>query len=145
MKSTRGNPPGRLREHFMYCHWKAKVEIIQVGTKPLPRCDQCSMHMPVARILRHRYMDKCNKAAKWRIRRRDVEMAARFYDIEFNLYLVQPLDKIYDDCTAVWQNIMSAKLDLGEVRDDARTGRSVPQGGGNVLQGGDTSGTTFWL
>ena len=30
--SSRANNPGRLREHFMYCHWKAKVAIVKDTT-----------------------------------------------------------------------------------------------------------------
>ena len=54
----RAKPPGRLREHFMYLHWKSKVAIIKDRTEPLPRCDQCGMHMPAAKILNYRQTDK---------------------------------------------------------------------------------------
>ena len=37
------------------------------------------------------------------------------------------------------------KVSLGEVGDTVMMGRSGPQGVGNVLQGGGTSGTTFWI
>ena len=37
---ARENNSRRILEHFMYCQWKAKVEIVQEGPKPLPRCDQ---------------------------------------------------------------------------------------------------------
>ena len=32
----RANNPGRLREHFMYWHWKSKVEILQEVPETLP-------------------------------------------------------------------------------------------------------------
>ena len=32
---ARTHNPGRLREHFMYCHWKVKVAILQGGLEPL--------------------------------------------------------------------------------------------------------------
>ena len=56
----RANNPGRLHEHFLYRHWKMKVEIVQEGPKPLPRCDQYGMHINAARIFKHRKADKCN-------------------------------------------------------------------------------------
>ena len=34
---------------------------------------------------------------------------------------------------------------LGEVGEDVKMGRVGSQGGGNVLQGGGTGGTTFWI
>ena len=45
------NIKGRLREHFMYCPWKDKVDIINEGPEPLPQCDHCGIHMAVARLM----------------------------------------------------------------------------------------------
>ena len=42
---ARSNIPGRIREHFIYPHWKSKVETIQEGPKPLTRCNHCGMHI----------------------------------------------------------------------------------------------------
>ena len=50
---------------------------MQEGPEPLPRCDQCGMHMPESRILKHRYMDKFSKATERQTRQRHVEMTAR--------------------------------------------------------------------
>ena len=58
---------------------------MQEGPEPLPRCDQCGMHMPAARIFNHRQSDKCNKATERRLQRRDVEMEARCGEMEFSL------------------------------------------------------------
>ena len=55
---------GRLRENFMFQHKKSKVAILQEGPEPLPRCDQCGMHMPEVRIFKHRKFDKCHKATE---------------------------------------------------------------------------------
>ena len=33
---------------------------MQEGPETLPRCDKYGMHMPAARIFKHRYTDKCN-------------------------------------------------------------------------------------
>ena len=52
---------GRLREHFMFRHWKFKVTILQEGPEPLPRCDQCGMHMQAARLFKHWQSDKFHK------------------------------------------------------------------------------------
>ena len=76
---------GRLREHLMFRHWKSKVAIFQEGPEPLPRCDQCGMHMQAARLFKHRRSEKCHKFTEIRIRQRDVEMAARCGEMEFNL------------------------------------------------------------
>ena len=45
--------PGRLKENFMFCHWKLKVDIMQEVPEPLPQCDQCRMHMQAARVFKH--------------------------------------------------------------------------------------------
>ena len=50
---ARENNQGRLIEHFMYWHWKAKGAIIHEGPEPLSRYDHCGMHMIVARLIKH--------------------------------------------------------------------------------------------
>ena len=67
----------------MFRHWKSKVAILQEGPEPLPRCDQCGMHMQAARLFKHRQSYKCHKLTEIRLRRRDVEMAARCGETEF--------------------------------------------------------------
>ena len=42
--------------------------------------------MPVARLLKHKRMERCNNATKMQIRRRDVEMAERYRYMDFILY-----------------------------------------------------------
>ena len=49
----RANNPARLREHFMYLHWKYKMDILQEGQDPLPRRDHCGIHIRVARTIKH--------------------------------------------------------------------------------------------
>ena len=51
---AKAKTPGRLRENFMFRHWKSKVNILQEGPEPLPRCDQCGIHMQAARLFKHR-------------------------------------------------------------------------------------------
>ena len=77
--------PVRIREHFMFRNWKSKVSILQEGPEPLPRCDQCGMHMQAVRLFKHRQSDKCHKSTERRLRRRDVEMAARCGEMESNI------------------------------------------------------------
>ena len=69
----------------MYQHWNSKVVIMQERPEPLPRCDQCGMNMPKKRILKHRHTDKRNEATERRIRRRDMDMAARYGNMEFSM------------------------------------------------------------
>ena len=69
----------------MYRHWKSKVAIMQEGPEPQPRCEECGMHIPEARLFKHRQMDKCSKTKERRLWRRDVEMAARCGEMEFSL------------------------------------------------------------
>ena len=82
---ARENKPGRLRGQFMNIHCNLKVEILQEVPEPLPRCDQCGMHMPEDRLFIHRRSDECNKVMERRLRRRDVEMTVRCGDMEFIL------------------------------------------------------------
>ena len=84
--TARANNPGRIREPFLYQHWKLKVEILQEGPETLPRCDQCGMHMPAASLFKHRHTDKFNKTTERQLRRRYVEMAERCGKMEFSLY-----------------------------------------------------------
>ena len=57
-----GKNLGRLMEHFIYRHWKSKVEIIKEEKKPLPRCNHCGMHMTVDRLMKQRRAARCEKA-----------------------------------------------------------------------------------
>ena len=81
----RENTPRRLWDHFMYLHWKLKVDIMQEGPEPILRCDQCWMHMMASRIFTHIHTAKCNKENQRKLRRRDVDMTARCGDMEFSL------------------------------------------------------------
>ena len=76
---------GRLRKHFMYCHFRYKVVLVQYGKDPLPICDLCVMHMPVGRLKMHRKTSCCNKNTQMRWRRRDVAIAAKCSGATFSL------------------------------------------------------------
>ena len=80
-----GKNPGKAKEFFMFCHWKSKVAIFQERPEPLLQCDQCRMHMQAARLFKHWKLEKCHKSTERRLQRRDVEMAARCGEMEFNL------------------------------------------------------------
>ena len=69
----------------MFHHWKSKVAILQEGQEPLPGCDQCGMHMQVARIFKHQQSEKCHKLTEIRLRQRDLEMAEKCGGMEFSL------------------------------------------------------------
>ena len=63
---AKAKTPGRLREHFLFRHCKSKVAILQEGPEPLPRCDQCGMHMQAARLFKYWQSEKCHKLTeKW--------------------------------------------------------------------------------
>ena len=49
---AKAKTPGRLRENFMFRHWKSKVAIFHERLEPLPHCDQCRMHMQEARLFK---------------------------------------------------------------------------------------------
>ena len=38
---------GILRDYFVYQNFWSKVEVLQEGKEPLPRCDMFGIHMPV--------------------------------------------------------------------------------------------------
>ena len=69
----------------MYQNWNSKVTIMQEGPETLPWCDQFGMHIPSARVFKHRQTDKCNKMTERRLRRRDMEMVERCSEMEFSL------------------------------------------------------------
>ena len=58
---------------------------MQEGSELLPRCDKFGMHIPEARLFKHRHTDKRNKATERRLRWRDVEMSARCGNMEFSM------------------------------------------------------------
>ena len=74
---SRGEILGRLTEHFMFRHWKSKVDILQEVPEPLPWCDQCGMHMQAARLFKHRQSEKFHESTDRRLLKRGVEMAER--------------------------------------------------------------------
>ena len=76
---------GRLRENFMYFHFRYNFEVFQEGTEPLPCCDLCGIHMPARRIISHRNTARCNKNTQMRWRRRGVAIAARYLESTFIL------------------------------------------------------------
>ena len=81
--------------------------------------------MQADRLFRRQQLEKCHKLTESRLQRRDVEMAKRCGQMEFNpdgeegdyrvenvptfRYLGRPLDQTNDDCPAVQQNIMCAR------------------------------------
>ena len=76
---------GRLREHFIFCHFRSKVVVVQEGKELLPRCDMCRMHMPVKRLIRYRRKARCDRNTQMRWRRKDVAVAAKFLEATFSL------------------------------------------------------------
>ena len=85
---------GRLREHFMYRHFRSKVVVVQYMTKLLTRCALRVMHMPAWRIIRHRRTACCNKNTQMRWRRRDVEIVARYSDATLSLIGEKEVERI---------------------------------------------------
>ena len=59
---AKAKTPGRLREKFIFCHWKLKVAILKEGQEQLPQCDKCEMHMQASRLFKHQQLDKCHKS-----------------------------------------------------------------------------------
>ena len=62
------------------------MEIVQEVLEPLPRYDQCGIHMSAAELFNHRQTDKCNKVMEKQLRYKDVKMSARYDEINFSLY-----------------------------------------------------------
>ena len=54
--------PVILRDHCMYRQCKSKIVILQEVQMPLPQCSKCRMHMPEARLWRHRHTARCDRA-----------------------------------------------------------------------------------
>ena len=61
------------------------MAILQEVPEPLPRCDQCGIHMQAGRLFKHWQSDKCNKLTERRLQRRDADMAERCGEMEFSL------------------------------------------------------------
>ena len=128
---SKAKKKGRLRDQFIFRHCKSKVAILHEGPKLSPRCDQFRMHTQADRLFKHKHLNKCHKSTEIRIRRRDVEMASRCGEIEFNLdgeevdervenvptfrYMGRPLYQTDDDWTAVQRNIMHARSVRGSL------------------------------
>ena len=82
----RTHNPGWLCKHFMYSNWKAKIAILNECPVPIPRCDNCIVHMQAAILDKHKQTARCDRAAKIRLIRRDVGLVNRSGDVEFSLY-----------------------------------------------------------
>ena len=76
---------GRLREHFMYCHFRSNVAVVQEGTETLPRCDFCGMHMASGQLISHSKTACCNKNTQIRKRKWYVAIASRCLEATFSL------------------------------------------------------------
>ena len=76
----------RLQKHFVYSHCKAKIDILQEVPEPLPWCTNCSIHMSVYIMERHKQTTRYNIATEMRLRRRDLELAYRSGEMQFSLY-----------------------------------------------------------
>ena len=73
----KGKQSGETEVAFHVSTLEVEVRHHAGGPDPLPRCDQCGLHMPANRIFKRRQMDKCNKATERILRRIDVEMTTR--------------------------------------------------------------------
>ena len=76
---------GRLCKHFMYQHFRSKVEVVQEGREPLLRCELCGIYMPAGRLIKHRNTVRCDKNTQIRCSRQDVAIVARFLEATFSL------------------------------------------------------------
>ena len=53
---------GRIRENFMYRHFRSNVAVVQEGVEPLPHCDLCRIHhIPAGWIIKHWSTAQCDK------------------------------------------------------------------------------------
>ena len=62
---------GRMREHFMYRYFFARIAVVQEGREPMIHCDLFVMHMPAGRILKHQRTKRCDRNMQMRWRRKD--------------------------------------------------------------------------
>ena len=76
---------GRPHEHFMYCHFRSKVAVVQEGMETLPCCDWQETHMPVGRNIRRRKTVHFDKNTQMSWRRWDVAIASRCLEATFSL------------------------------------------------------------
>ena len=75
----------RLREHFMFCHFRSQMAVFQEGKELLPCCDLCVMHIPEGGVIRHRKTARCNRNTQMRRRLWDVATAAKCLEATFSL------------------------------------------------------------
>ena len=61
------------------------MKILQEATEALPGNNNCGMHIPVARLVKHRRKARCKKATEIWIRWIYVEMVERCGDMELSL------------------------------------------------------------
>ena len=107
------------------------MKTLQEGPEPLPRCEQCGMHIPEAWLIKPRLKERVNKETKMRLRHRDVWMAERCGEIKFSMYgeegnamvegvenfkyLGRPRDQTDGDWPAIRQNIMHTRTIWGRL------------------------------
>ena len=76
---------GRLREQFMYRHFRSNLAVVQEGAGPLPRCDLCIIYMPAGRLIKHQRMVCCDKNTQMRWGIRDVVISDKCLEANLSL------------------------------------------------------------
>ena len=69
----------------MFRQFRSRIAVVQEGREPLPRCDMYKIHMPAGRLIRHLRTARCDQNMQMRLRRWDVEIAAKCVGATFSL------------------------------------------------------------
>jgi len=116
--TTRSN----LRKHFAHRHFHDSLVILEEGSRPLPKCELCGMHVPrMALAAGHHRSQLCRDGAQ-RVRQRNAAEDARLArEVVFSIhgeplesvsvftYLGRPLSSTDDDWPAIYKNISTAR------------------------------------
>ena len=76
---------GKLRNNFMYCHFRYKVDVVQEGVEALTCCDLCVMYMPSGRLIKYQSTEGYDKNTHIWCQRRDGEIADKCSEATFRL------------------------------------------------------------
>ena len=74
----------RLRENFMYKHFRLQVAVAQEGTETLPRFKLYGMNMPAGRLIKHQRKRRCDRNTQMQWWRRDVAIPSRYTEDTFS-------------------------------------------------------------
>jgi hypothetical protein len=96
-----------LRRHFMHRHPRDTLVIREEGSVPLPKCENCGMHVPRSALHSSR------PTTAWCCQGHFLVGGAPLESVSVFQYLGRPLSSTDDDWPAIYKNLFKARKRWG--------------------------------